>query len=277
MMKKVDTTYIKFFSILALLFIFTGCAVNSNLMLKIPKESEPKPDSLKTFQEKYYKLYDKDSVPLLPREDYKISIDDKFTFNLSTNDGKSILEGLAGITQGNSGIGVSQNEYLIRTDGKTVLPVVGEVSILGLTIKQAEDSLKKMFSKHYLDPFVQLKVTNQRVIVFPGEGGQARVINLKNSNTTVMEIIADAGGISVRGKSKDIKLIRNINGQRVVYPIDLSTINGLIYADMYVQTNDYIYIEPNPNLATEILKQTAPIVAIFSSVLVVFSIVNNLK
>jgi hypothetical protein len=110
MMKKVDTTYIKFFSILALLFIFTGCAVNSNLMLKIPKESEPKPDSLKTFQEKYYKLYDKDSVPLLPREDYKISIDDKFTFNLSTNDGKSILEGLAGITQGNSGIGVSQNE-----------------------------------------------------------------------------------------------------------------------------------------------------------------------
>lgn len=276
-MKKLSAIYFRILSILTLLFVFTSCGINSNLMLKVPKESEPKPDSLKTVQEKYYKLYAKDSIPLLAREDYRMSIDDKFTFNLSTNDGKNILEGLTGITVGNAGGGVSQNEYLIRTDGKTVLPVIGEVSVNGLTVKQAEDSLKKMFSKHYLDPFIQLKVTNQRVIVFPGEGGQARVISLKNGNTTVMEIIADAGGISTRGKAKDIKLIRYIDGKRVIYPIDLSSINGLIYADLYVQANDYIYIEPNPNLSAEILRQTAPVVAILSSVLIVFTIVNNLK
>jgi polysaccharide export outer membrane protein len=245
-------------------------------MLKIPRESEPKPDSLKTVQEKYYKLYDKDSVPLLLREDFRMSIDDKFTFSLSTNDGKNILEGMTGTGQGSGGA-VSQNEYLITTDGKTMLPVVGEVSLLGLTIKQGEDSLKKMFSKHYLDPFVQLKVTNKRVIVFPGEAGQARVIYLKNNNTTIMEIIAEAGGISTRGKTKDIKLIRYIGGKRVIYPIDLSSVNGLIYADLYVQANDYIYVEPNPNIAAELLKQTTPILGIFSNVLVVFSIVNNLK
>jgi polysaccharide export outer membrane protein len=158
-----------------------------------------------------------------------------------------------------------------------MLPVVGEVTILGLTIKQAEDSLKKLFSKHYLDPFVQLKVTNKRVIVFPGEGGQAKVIYLKNNNTTIMEIIADAGGISSRGKTKDIKLIRYLDGKRVIYPIDLSSINGLIYADLYVQANDYIYVEPNPNIAAELLKQSAPILGVLSGVLLIFSIVNNLK
>jgi len=245
-------------------------------MLKIPRESEPKPDSLKTVQEKYYRLYDKDSVPLLLREDFRMSIDDKFTFSLSTNDGKNILEGMTGIGQSSGGGGTSI-EYLITTDGKTMLPVVGEVSLLGLTIKQGEDSLKKMFSKHYLDPFVQIKVTNKRVIVFPGEGGQARVIYLKNNNTTIMEIIAESGGISPRGKTKSIKLIRFIDGRRVIYPIDLSSINGLMYADLYVQANDYIYVEPTPNIAAELLKQTAPILGIISSVFVVFSIVNNLK
>jgi polysaccharide export outer membrane protein len=244
-------------------------------MLKIPKESEPKPDSLKSVQEKYYKLYDKDSVPLLLKEDFRLSIDDKFTFTLSTNDGKNILEGLTGIVQGSSAGSSNQNEYLIRTDGKTMLPVIGEVTILGLTIKQAEDSLKKLFSKHYLDPFVQLKVTNKRVIVFPGEGGQAKVIYLKNNNTTIMEIIAEAGGVSARGKSNSVKLIRYIDGKRVIYPIDLSSINGLIYADLYVQANDYIYIEPNPNISTEILKQTAPIVGILSAVTVIFTIINR--
>lgn len=242
-------------------------------MLKVPKESEPKPDSLKTVQEKYYKLYDKDSIPLLPREDYRMSIDDKFTFNLSTNDGKNILEGLTGVGQiTNAG---TQNEYLIRTDGFTVLPVVGEVKIIGLTIKEAEDSLKKMFSKHYLDPFLQIKITNQRVIVFPGEGGQAKVVYLKNNNTSLMEVIADVGGISSRGKSNSVKLIRYIDGKRVIYPIDLSSVNGLLYADLYVQANDYIYIEPNPNISAEILKQTAPIVGILSGVAVIFTIINR--
>ena len=272
-MKKFSSKYYKFFSILILLFIFTSCGINSSLMLKVPKESEPKPDSLKTVQEKYYKLYDKDSVPLLPKEDYRLSIDDKFTFTLSTNDGKNILEGLTGISQvTNTG---AQTEYLIRSDGFTVLPVVGEVKIEGLTIKQAEDSLKRMFSKNYLDPFVQLKITNQRVIIFPGEGGQAKVVYLKNNNTTLMEIIADAGGIASRGKSKEIKLIRYIEGKRVIYPIDLSTVNGLMYADLYVQANDYIYIEPNPNIASEILKQTAPIIGIISSLAVVITIINR--
>jgi polysaccharide export outer membrane protein len=274
-MKKFNSRYYKYFSILVLLYIFTSCGINSSLMLKIPKESEPKPDSLKSVQEKYYKLYDKDSVPLLLKEDFRLSIDDKFTFTLSTNDGKNILEGLTGIVQGSSAGSSNQNEYLIRTDGKTMLPVIGEVTILGLTIKQAEDSLKKLFSKHYLDPFVQLKVTNKRVIVFPGEGGQAKVIYLKNNNTTIMEIIAEAGGVSARGKSNSVKLIRYIDGKRVIYPIDLSSINGLIYADLYVQANDYIYIEPNPNISTEILKQTAPIVGILSAVTVIFTIINR--
>lgn len=272
-MKKLNIIYFRFFSILALPFIFASCGINSSLMLKVPKESESKPDSLKTVQEKYYKLYDKDSVPLLPRQDYLLSIDDKFTFSLSTNDGKNILEGLTGIGQvGNSG---TLTEYLIRSDGYTVLPVIGEVKIVGLSLKQAEDSLKIMFSKHYLDPFVQLKITNQRIIVFPGEGGQAKVVYLKNNNTTLMEIIADAGGISSRGKSKEIKLIRYIEGKRVIYPIDLSTVNGLMYADLYVQANDYIYVEPNPTIAAEILRQTAPIVGILSGVAVIFTIINR--
>jgi polysaccharide export outer membrane protein len=272
-MKKFSSKYYKFFSILILLFIFTSCGINSDLMLKVPKESEPKPDSLKTVQEKYYKLYDKDSVPLLPREDYRIAIDDKYTFTLSTNDGKNILEGLTGVGQVTTG--GAQTEYLIRSDGFTVLPVVGEVKIIGLTVKQAEDTLKKMFSNHYLDPFLQIKITNQRVIVFPGDGGQAEVVYLKNNNTTLMEIIASAGGVSSRGRSNRIKLIRYLDGKRIIFPIDLSSINGLIYADLYVQANDYIYVEPNPNIATELLKQTAPIVGILSGVAVIFTIINR--
>lgn len=274
-MKITQLKYIHLFVIALITLVLSSCAINSNLMLKIPKDGELKPDSLKTTQEKYYRIVNADSIPMIPREAYKMGIDDKFTFTLSTNDGKNILEGLTGISQATGTTNLS--EFLIRQDGFTSLPIVGEVRLVGLTVKGAEDSLKRMFSKHYLEPFIQIKVTNQRVIVFPGEGGAAKVIQLKNNNTTLMEVIAESGGITTRGRAKNVKLIRIENGKRVVYPIDLSTINGLMYADMYMQSNDYVYVEPNASIASETLKQTSPIVGILSSILIVFTIFNNLK
>lgn len=260
------------------LLVFSSCGINSALMFKIPKGQDSKSDTVRKPGDQYYKLYKKDSIPLLPREDYRLSRDDKFTFTLSTNDGKRILEGLSGIGSDMSVTSSAmQLEYVIRSDGYVSLPVIGEVNLVGMTVKQSEDTLAKLFSAFYLEPFVQLRVTNQRVIVFPGEGGEARVIMIKNNNTTLMEVIAEAGGIRDRGKANSIKLMRSINGKREVYPIDLSTIEGLMYADMVVQANDYVYIEPNPRLGREALAQTAPFLVLITSTFFMINVINNLK
>jgi polysaccharide export outer membrane protein len=238
----------------------SGCAINSNIMFKEAKGEEMVPS---------------DSIPLNPKEDYKISIDDKITFSLSTNDGKRIVESLSGVGDMNRMQGIGQ-EYLVRKTGFVELPVVGEVKIAGLTLAQCEDSLEKQFSKEYQDPFVQVKVTNQRVIVFPGNGADAKVVPLMNNNTTLMEAIAQAGGITERGKARSIKVMRREGDIRKVYKIDLSTIEGLPYADMIVQGNDYIYVEPNPELTKGVVKEIAPILSIFSSALVIFTVFTNL-
>lgn len=244
---------------LGLIFSLANCGINSNLMFKVPKG-----DSASV-----------DSIPLTPKEDYKISVDDKISFNLSTNNGKKIVEGLSGVGEANVGTSTGQ-EYLVRKNGLAEFPVIGEVRIEGLTIAQCEDTLESRFSKQYQEPFVQVKVTNQRVIVFPGNGSDAKVIPLLNNNTTLMEAIAQAGGITDRGKARSIKLMRREGEERKVYTMDLSTIEGLKYADIIVQGNDYIYIEPNAELTKGILKEAAPIISIFSSALVIFTVFSNL-
>lgn len=216
-----------------------------------------------------------DSIPLNPKEDYKISIDDKITFSLATNDGKRIVESLSGVGDVNRNQALIQ-EYLVRKSGFVELPVIGEVKVAGLTLAQCEDSLEKQFSKEYQDPFVQVKVTNQRVIVFPGNGADAKVIPLLNNNTTLMEAIAQAGGITERGKARSVKVMRREGDVRKVYKIDLSTIEGLPYADMIVQGNDYIYVEPNPELTKGVVKEIAPVLSIFSSALIIFTVFSNL-
>ncbi len=92
----------------------------------------------------------------------------------------------------------------------------------------------------------------------------------------MLEAIALAGGITERGRASKIKLIRkNDKGKRVVYKIDLSTIDGLGYADIIVQANDYIYVEPVPEIGREILKEVTPIVSLITSAALVISIIYS--
>ncbi len=246
-------------ALIALVSIMTSCGVNSNVMFKEAKGAEVR-----------------DSIPLKPVEDYRISVDDKIAFTLNTNDGKRIVEDLTGMAEQN-GITRMQTEYLVRADGTAKLPIIGLVNVEGLTIEQCEDTLAKRYSAQYKDPYIQVRVTNQRVIVFPGNGSDAKVIPLVNTNTTLMEALAQAGGITERGKANTVKLMRKVNGERVIYVIDLSKIEGLKYVDMVVQANDYIYVEPTPDLSKEIAEDVVPIVSILSGALILFSVVNLLK
>jgi len=263
-MRKTIGVVILAFLIFAL--SLTSCGVNSYMMFKTPKDG--------TF------VYD--SIPLKPVEDYKIAIDDKLTFTLRTNNGKSLIEGLSGTVATLNGdnkvssTGVSGNlsEYIVRSDGYVEFPVLGDVHVEGLTIKACEDSLEALFLSQYQDPFVQLKVTNRRCVVFSGDGNAASIINLENLNTTLLEVLAKSGGISQRGKSRVVKVMRKVGDKREIYHIDISTIEGLKYADMIIQGNDYIYVEPRPQLIREGMKEWAPIASLASSFTMIFTIIR---
>lgn len=237
---------------------FYSCGVNSNVMFKVPKS-----------QVNY------DSIPMAPVEDYRISVDDKITFTLTTNNGANLINQQSGVSE-DVVRGVVPTEYVVRRTGEAELPLIGMVKVEGLTIEQCEDSLTKLYSS-YQEPFVQVRVTNQRVIVFPGNGSDAKVIPLVNANTTLMEALAQAGGITDRGKANTVKLMRKVGDKREVYGIDLSTIEGLQYVDMIVQANDYIYVEPKPELAREISTDVVPVISLLSSALFIFSAINNFK
>lgn len=237
----------------------SSCGVNSNLMFKEAKGAIAS-----------------DSIPLKPSEDYKISPDDKLTFSLTTKNGTRIIEDMSGISDDERALRGTV-EYVVRQNGEVKLPIIDLIQVAGLTITECEDLLEVEYGKDYQDPFVQLRITNQRVIVFPGNGSDAKVIPLQNSNTTLMEALAQAGGITDRGKANAIKLMRKVNGERVVYTLDLSTMEGLKYVDMIVQANDYIYVEPTPELSKELAEDVVPIVSLISSALIIFSAIFVLK
>lgn len=246
-------------SALVMLLLVSSCGINNNLMFRSPIADEPVSDS----------------IPMRPLAEYRLAVDDKFTFSVFENNGQNVIDNQIAINK-EAGIN-GTNEYLIGMDGTVDLPVIGVIKCSGLTVKDFQDSLAIKFSKNYKRPYVQVRITNQRVIVFPGNGSDAKVIQLQNNNTTLMEAIALAGGIADRGKAKKVKLMRLINGKRIVYVLDLSNIEGLKFADLVVQANDYIYVEPSEDLGKEIVQNIAPIFSLISSSIVIFTVLLSFK
>jgi len=141
--------------------LLQSCGINSNLMFKQAKGEE-----------------NNDSIPLQPVAAYRISPDDKITFSLSTNNGSEIVKGISGISTDAKSVQASTTEYMVRRNGEVELPVLGIVKVAGLTVEECEDKLIELFSVEYQSPFIQVRITNQRVIVFPGNGSDATVVSV---------------------------------------------------------------------------------------------------
>jgi len=202
--------------------------------------------------------------------EYIIAPNDELMIKLFTNDGDKLINPLepTAIAQN-----VANNiTYQVEFDGNVKLPILGREKLSGLTLRNAEKKLETEYSKYYNKPFVQLKVTNNRVIIFPGgEGGTSAVITLSNANTTLIEALALAGGIK-DGKAHKIKLIRGDLHNPRVYLIDLSTIEGMKASNLVLQANDIIYVEPHPKIAQHILENITPYLTLLSTTLLIYSL-----
>jgi len=213
------------------------------------------------------------TVPETPQFEYTVASNDFVSFRIFSNDGFKLID----LTNYSSSAGAASNismEYLVEHDGIIKLPIIGKTKIAGLTIRESELMLEEKYAEFYNKPFVMLNVTNRRVIVFTGTGGGASVINLTNNNTTLLEALALAGGIST-GKAKKIKLIRGDLKDPQVYLLDLSTIEGMTQANIVIQANDIIYVEPVYKITRTILAELNPIMGILTSILLITSLAGS--
>jgi polysaccharide export outer membrane protein len=211
--------------------------------------------------------------------EYRISANDFINFRLFSNDGFRLIDfsnvsdnGSSTLQYANSGI-----DYLVDVDGTVNLPVLGKTILSGLTIREAKDLLEKKYAQYYIKPYVLLKVTNRRVIVFPGDPGTAKIIPLLNNNTTIIEALALAGGITEDGKARKVKLIRGNPDKPMVYLIDLSTIYGIKAGGMVLQANDIIYVTPQRRISEKLLERITPVLSLISSILLTIVLIETYK
>lgn len=132
---------------------------------------------------------------------------------------------------------------LIGADGKILLPLIGEVNILGLTESQAADLLIKEYKKYLKNPYVSVKVLNQKLFVV-GEVKKPGVVLVTNGTMNLFEALAQSGDLTDYANRTNIKVIRGSMRDPEIREINLSDLNAIKLSSLILRPNDVIYIEP---------------------------------
>ena len=209
------------------------------------------------------------------KKEYEIKPFDKLQVRVITNKGFSMIG--TGSNQGNSMNNQRRNnqgyEYLVEYDGLVKLPTLGRIQITGKTIREAEAFLEKEYSNYYKEPFVLIEVTNRKVMIFKDSGTSGSVIEIPEENLTLVEALAQSGGISDISKAYRIKLIRgDLTNNPKVYYYDISHLKELQDSNILLQANDIIYIESKPRYVNRVLTEISPYLSLITTALTVYGL-----
>lgn len=176
--------------------------------------------------------------------------DDLLQINISSSDTKSSLPFNLPIvsfsnTSGNPlGQPIQQN-YLIDSKGEIDFPILGKLKIGGKSRESVIKMFKEKLSPEYiLDPTINIFITNYKITV-TGDVARPGTFTIPNERITLLEALGLAGDLNISAMRNNVKIIREENGQKRVYVVDLlsnEVFNSPVY---YLQQNDLIYVEPN--------------------------------
>jgi polysaccharide export outer membrane protein len=209
--------------------------------------------------------HDLEYARYLAEKNYRIQVGDKLEIRVYTNEGERIIDPDYELQKdlNTNTIRKEESIYLVKKDGRMKIPMIGDISLEGMTLSEAEDILQNEFGEFYKDPYIILEFVNKRVVVLGMEGGH--VVPLENENMNLLEVLALAGGIPEDMKVRNIRIIRGDLNNPDVQIVDLTTIQGMQSADLNIYSGDIIYVEPVVRVFSESTRELIPLISIITS------------
>lgn len=156
--------------------------------------------------------------------------------------------GTPSTTVASSSSGQKGIEYLVDSKGDIDFPILGKIHVVGMTRMELTNYIKRrLIDEDYIkDPIVIVKFLNFKVSVL-GDVGSPGIINVNSDRITIFEAISQAGDLAITGRRYNVTVIREENGERVPYYLDLRSKEVFDSPCYYLQQNDLVYVEPSKN------------------------------
>ena len=115
---------------------------------------------------------------------------------------------------------------VVRPDGKISLPLLKDISVIDLTPMELQQSLTSKLDKliRGADVTVVVKEIHSKKVYLVGQVTKIGPMPLTSDDTTVLQALAEAGGLTPYAKKKKIYVLRIENGKRLKLPFDYDAV-----------------------------------------------------
>lgn len=136
--------------------------------------------------------------------------------------------------------------YSVDNDGCITFPVLGKIYVAGMNRWELADKIKQMLVESDLikDPVVTVAFMNFKVSVM-GEVAAPGTYTIDGDKITILEALSLARDLTIFGRRDNVAVIREQNGVRTTYQVDLRSTDLFNSPAYYLQQNDIIYVTPN--------------------------------
>lgn len=228
-------------------FVFTGCISDKHIIY----------------------LQGADTVYVVPQDiaqafELRIQPDDQLAISVASKDPELIapfnnntLIGSGGGERGGSYSGTQNTTsgvtyFTVNRDGEISFPIYGQLKVAGKTTREVSLMIQDMlcngteeYAASIKDAIVSTKIMSFKVTVL-GDVKNPGVQTFTGERLTLLEAIGRAGDLNSSGKRAPVLIVREENGKRQAFEVDLrdqaSVFNSPAY---YLQQNDVVYVSPN--------------------------------
>jgi polysaccharide export outer membrane protein len=246
--------------VIFLLLLASSC-VPTRKITYLQESDNIKNDSLITFQkvQSPYRLQINDILSIQIKAPYDPGL--VSMFNASSN----VSAG------GGAGAGLYFNGYTIDQHGDIRVPQLGKIKAIGLTLEELTTLIEKRLLTEYFkenaDLFVTVRLGGLRYVMTGEVGGKGEQVIFRDQ-VTIVEAIANGGGVPITGDLTNVRIVRQYPDGVKVHHLDLTQLDVIYSPYYYIQPNDMIVVDPLPQKA---LGTGTTGLASFSTIISVFT------
>lgn len=136
--------------------------------------------------------------------------------------------------------------YSVDSEGNIDFPILGKINVAGLNRWGVADKVKEKLqsSGQLKDPVVTVEFMNFKISVV-GEVTSPGSYTVSGDKINILQALSLAGDLTIYGRRDNVRVVREQNGHRVIYVIDLRSSDLFNSPAYYLQQSDEVYVEPN--------------------------------
>ena len=136
--------------------------------------------------------------------------------------------------------------YVVDNDGYIDFPVLGPIQVSGLTRWELSELIKNKLLKDGLltDAVVTVEFMNFKISVI-GEVNAPGTYTIEGDKVTILQAISLAKDLTIFGLRENVSVIRERDGERTIYEVNLCDVSLFKSPAYYLQQNDVVYVQPS--------------------------------